>query len=92
MTEHEPADAAFCLQFTPQTKQQRGARENFHEIGWERASLRKVAVAVDAGFHSDANMRYLFEKGIDGYVADTLYRKRDPRFATAERHQPRREP
>lgn len=36
-------------------------------------------------------MRMLFEEQIDGYVADILFRKRDPRFQTAARHKPGKE-
>lgn len=35
-------------------------------------------LTADAGFHTDANMAYLERNRIDGYVADTLFRKRDP--------------
>lgn len=66
-----------------------GVRENFSALGAADV-LDRVAVAADAGFHSEANVRYLFESGVDGYLADTLFRKRDPRFATAKRHVPRR--
>ena len=34
------------------------------------------------------DIQQLFEKDIDGYIADTRFRKRDPRFATADRHKP----
>lgn len=34
-------------------------------------------------------MKYVFEQGIDAYVADNQFRKRDPRFNTAERHKAR---
>jgi transposase len=68
-----------------------GTRENFREIGKERNILKHVALSADAGFHSESNVRYVFDQGIDGYVADTLYRKRDPRFATAQRHVPQRQ-
>jgi len=39
--------------------------------------------------HSEANLQYLQDNKIDGYVADTNLRKRDPRFAGAERHRVR---
>jgi transposase len=65
-----------------------GARENFRLIERGGDILKEVAVSADAGYHSEANMQYLFEAGIEGYVADTLFRKRDPRFMTAERHKP----
>ena len=63
-------------------------REAFRELGCAQDALRGVVLTADAGFHTDANMAYLERNGIDGYVADTLFRKRDPRFATAERHKP----
>jgi hypothetical protein len=36
-------------------------------------------------------VKYLFDTGVDGYLADTLFRKRDPRFRTASRHVPTRQ-
>ena len=36
-------------------------------------------------------MKMLFEERIDGYVADILFRKRHPRFRTADRHKPKKE-
>lgn len=67
-----------------------GTRETFRAIGEKADVLKQVAVTADAGFHSEANVGYVFEHGIDGYVADTLFRKRDPRFATALRYLPKR--
>lgn len=52
--------------------------------------LKKACVLADSGMHSEANLEYLFESGVDAYVADTRFRSRDPRFATAARHRPRR--
>jgi transposase len=45
-----------------------------------------MALSADSGFHSEANMRMLSEEGIDGYVADNMFRKRDPKFSDANRH------
>jgi transposase len=67
-------------------------REAFGELGGEEDVLKGVILTADAGFHTDANMAYLERNDIDGYVADTLFRKRDPRFATAARHKPLPEP
>jgi transposase len=66
-----------------------GARETFRAFGTADV-LERVALAADSGFHSEANVKYLFDTGVDGYLADTLFRKRDPRFATARRHVPTR--
>jgi transposase len=68
-----------------------GTRENFRTIGGKADVLKQAKVAADSGYHSEANARYLFEHGIDGYLADNLFRKRDPRFATAARHVPQRD-
>lgn len=64
------------------------ARESFAELGIEPDLVRGLKLAADAGYHSEANLEYLEKVGVDGYVADTQFRKRDERFASAERHQP----
>jgi transposase len=62
-----------------------GVRENFKQIG-EKDVFTKVKVTADSGFHSEANIQFLDEEGIDAYVADNQFRKRDPRFANAQKH------
>lgn len=64
-------------------------RESFQALG-DYDILQRAGVLADSGMHSENNLEYLFENGIDGYVADTRFRKRDPRFATAVRHRPTR--
>jgi transposase len=68
-----------------------GTCENFASIAEQADVLKQAKLTADSGFHSEANVRYLFERGIDGYLADTMFRKRDPRFASAERHVPKRD-
>jgi transposase len=65
-----------------------GTRANLQGIAGRCDVLKTTKLAADSGFHSEANVKYLFEQRIDGYLADTLFRKRDPRFAGAERHVP----
>jgi transposase len=61
-----------------------GARKQF------RSDLFKsAAVLADAGYCSEENAKYLSDEHIDGYLADPMFRKRDPRFAEAARHKPR---
>lgn len=67
-------------------------RESARAIGLEADILNGAVLAADAGFAAEANAKYLFQSGVDGYLADTLFRKRDPRFVTAERHKPEAEP
>lgn len=66
-----------------------GTRENFQAIGSEDDVFDKAKLTADAGFHTEANMRMLAEEGIDGYVADILFRKRDPRFADVDKYKER---
>ena len=66
-----------------------GTRENFQGIARMGDLFEDTKLTADAGFHTEANMKRLFEAGIDGYVADILFRKRDPRFADAGRYKER---
>jgi transposase len=65
--------------------------ESFSELGLSADILKEVKLAADAGYSSEANAKYLISNGIDAYVADTNFRKRDPRFKDVERHKPTRE-
>jgi len=64
-------------------------RNNFKTIDSSNDVFRKAKLTADAGFHTEANMKMLAEKNIDGYVADTQFRKRDPRFAERDRYKER---
>jgi transposase len=66
-------------------------RDSFKELDVSSDVLQEAKITADAGYSSEANAKYLIDHGIDGYVADMLFRKRDPRFASAERHKPTRE-
>lgn len=64
-------------------------RNNFQAVGSEDDVFARAALAADSGFHTDDNIKALFDQGINAYVADKLFGKRDPRFATAQRHRVR---
>ncbi len=66
-----------------------GTRENFREIGKEEDVFEKAKLVADSGFHKEENMKMLMEEGIDGYVADPHFRKRDPRFAEVHKYKER---
>lgn len=51
--------------------------------------FRRSKLTADSGFYNTANVTYLYEQGIDGYLPDVGFRKRDPRFAEAERYRAR---
>lgn len=65
-------------------------RENFKSIDSSENVFRKTMVTADAGFHTEANMKMLAAENIDGYIADTQFRKRDPRFADQDKYKKRR--
>ncbi|HJV74904.1 MAG TPA: transposase [Noviherbaspirillum sp.] len=66
-----------------------GTRENFQAIDRHADVFRRAALTADSGFHTDANVDALDQLGIDAYLADKLFRKRDARFAQAERYRAR---
>jgi transposase len=45
-----------------------------------------TVVCADSGYHSEANLKQLEDKGIEAFIPDTLYRQRDPRYAGQEQH------
>jgi transposase len=63
----------------------KGARKQFRSDPFKAA-----AVLADAGYCTEENAKYLSEEHIDGYLADPMFRKRDPRFVDAARHKPTR--
>jgi transposase len=65
-----------------------GLRENLKTLGHDDV-LKRAALTADAGYASEHNMKYVFETGIDAYIADTQFRQRDRRFASAPRHKER---
>jgi transposase len=63
-----------------------GVEGNFTEIDGSDEVLRRAVVVADNGFHSEANVKMVLDSGIDAYLPDGHFRKRDPAFATARRH------
>ena len=45
-----------------------------------------TVVTADAGSHSEANLKQLAEQGIDVYLPDNGYRRRDPRYVGQDQH------
>ena len=54
------------------------------------AALNNTKLLADSGYHSEANLKHLAEEGIDAYIADNKFRKRDPRFLQADRYKPKK--
>jgi hypothetical protein len=55
-----------------------------------RVGIRAEADEGDRGRERERNAQYLAEKEIEGYIADPMFRKRDPRFKGADHHKPTR--
>jgi transposase len=66
-----------------------GTRQNFRIIGKNADVFKEAKLSADSGFHTEENMKLLFTSGIDAYVADNRFRKRDPRFVGADRYKER---
>jgi len=66
-----------------------GTKENFKEIGSEKDVFEKAKLVADSGYHTESNMKMVMEEGIDAYIADTQFRKRDPRFADVDKYKER---
>ena len=49
-------------------------------------------ITADAGYHSEANLKALDAAGIDAYLPDNGYRKRDERYADQDQHRAKPDP
>ena len=66
-----------------------GTRENFEAIGNKKGVFKEVKLTADSGFHTEANMKEVMTQGIDAYIADPHFRKRDPRFSGVDKYKER---
>lgn len=57
-----------------------GAKINMEEIGLGKNYFNGTILAADTGYHSRSNMQKCINEGIDAYIPDSKFRKRDPRF------------
>lgn len=64
-------------------------RENFKAIKKNEDIFKETKLSADSGFHTEENMKMLITGEVDAYVADKLFRKRDPRFVDADRYKER---
>ena len=51
-----------------------------------------TVITADAGYHSKANLQTLAEAGIDAYLPDNGYRKRDERYRGQDAHKAKPDP
>ena len=63
-----------------------GTRETFAALGESGDVLKEAVLVADNGYHSEENVRMVMTEGIDAYLPDNQFRKRDPAFAQAQRY------
>ena len=69
-----------------------GAADNLEWAGIaEDIPLSGATFSADCNYHSHENLAACVAAEVDAYIPDTNFRKRDPRFATQERHIPKAE-
>lgn len=63
-----------------------GAKENLKKIGYKQDCLSGKILTADTNYHCTGNLKKCHEEGLDAYIPDTRFRKRDCRFTTQKRH------
>lgn len=63
-------------------------QESFQDLDLSDNILTEAKLTADSGFHSGNNLDWLAGEQCDAYIADQGFRKRDPRFAEADRYKP----
>jgi transposase len=59
-----------------------GAMENLRRLGHGEDYFTGKILTADSNYHSTTNIRKCEEMGVDAYIPDRFFRKRDQRFAT----------
>jgi hypothetical protein len=67
-----------------------GAKENMGAIGCGEDYFVGKTLTADSNYHSPANLRKCEEEGLDAYIPDKRFRRRDPRFNDEHRQRQRR--
>lgn len=68
-----------------------GAKENVKAIGFGDDYFEGKAFISDSNYHSEDNLKKCSDEKLNAYIPDVNFRKRDPRFKTADRHKPEKE-
>jgi len=56
--------------------------DRFKRLG---IALKDPIITADTGYANEANMQYLHDHRINGYIPDNQFRKRDPKFSTQQK-------
>ena len=63
--------------------------ERFNRLG---IKLNDPVFTADTGYANEANMKYLHENNINGYIPDNKFRQRDPKFNEQKKNHTQRKP
>ena len=58
-----------------------GAKQNMKRIGYSEDCFRGKLWLADADYHSTTNLAKCVEEGLDAYIPDKRFRRRDPRLS-----------
>jgi transposase/IS5 family transposase len=67
-----------------------GAKENVEKIGYSQDYFRGKILTADSNYHCTSNLEKCDEEGLDAYIPDIRFRRRDARFATQKRYRLKR--
>ena len=67
-----------------------GAKQNLQAIGHSEDYFKGAILTADSNYHSRTNIRRCEEEGIDAYIPDRFFRRRDPRYKPQRRYWPKR--
>ena len=67
-----------------------GAKENMGAIGCGEDYFVGKTLTADSNYHSPSNLKKCEEEGLDAYIPDKRFRRRDPRFEREHRQRQRR--
>ena len=56
-----------------------------------KLSVLKTVITADTGYSNEANMKYVFDQGIDAVIPDNQFRKRDPLFIESDTYNDHKE-
>ena len=62
-----------------------GAKQNMKESGYGEDYFEEKIFVADVNYHSPTNLNKCEDEGLDAYIPDKDFRKRDPRFSTQQR-------
>ena len=67
-----------------------GAKENMRAIGCGEDYFVGKTLTADSNYHSPPNLKKCEEEGLDAYIPDKRFRRRDPRFEREHRQRQHR--